>query len=39
MTCLKPENAMPGAKGAGGSDFNPFALMEPRAPEPRARRA
>ena len=32
MTCLKPENAMPGARGADGSDFNPYALMEPRAP-------
>lgn len=32
MTCLKPENAIPGTRGAGGSDYNPFALMEPRAP-------
>jgi biotin synthase len=34
MTCLKPENAMTGAKGTGGMDFNHFALMEPRAPGP-----
>ncbi len=32
MTCLKPENAMPGAKGAGGLDYNPFEIMAPRAP-------
>ncbi len=32
MTCLKPENIEPGAVGAGGLDFNPYDLMEPRAP-------
>ncbi len=32
MTCLKPEGALPGAKGAGGLDFNPFDAMQPRAP-------
>ncbi|MEK9672572.1 MAG: radical SAM protein [Rhodospirillaceae bacterium] len=33
MTCLKPENAAPGAKGKGGLDFNHFADMAPRAPQ------
>ncbi len=32
MTCLKPESAAPGGKGAGGLDFNPYAQMEPRIP-------
>jgi len=32
MTCLKPENAQPVAKGPKGLDFNPFDIMEPRAP-------
>lgn len=32
MTCLKPENALPGAKGATGLDHNPFDAMEPRRP-------
>lgn len=32
MTCLKPENALPGAAGAGGLDFNAYELMQPRAP-------
>lgn len=32
MTCQKPENAVPGAIGAGGADFNAYDLMEPRAP-------
>ncbi|MCT8974590.1 radical SAM protein [Microbaculum marinisediminis] len=32
MTCLKPENAGPGAIGAGGLDYNPYDLMEPRTP-------
>lgn len=32
MTCQKPENAIPGAKGAGGLDFNAYDLMEPRHP-------
>lgn len=32
MTCLKPESAIPGAKGATGLDFNPFEAMKPRAP-------
>ncbi len=33
MTCLKPEGTMPGAKGAGGLDFNPSDLMTPRPPQ------
>jgi biotin synthase-related radical SAM superfamily protein len=32
MTCLKPEGALPGAKGANGLDFNAYDAMEPRAP-------
>ena len=32
MTCLKPEGALPGASGANGLDFNPFDIMQPRAP-------
>jgi lipoyl synthase len=32
MTCLKPENANPAEAGKDGLDFNPFAVMEPRAP-------
>jgi biotin synthase len=32
MTCLKPENARPGA-GEDGRDYNPFAAMQPRRPE------
>ncbi len=32
MTCQKPENAIPGARGAGGLDFNAYDLMEPRHP-------
>ncbi len=32
MTCLKPELAIPGAKGADGRDYNAFEVMEPRAP-------
>jgi biotin synthase len=32
MTCLKPEATQPTAKGRGGRDFNPFAVMQPRAP-------
>ena len=32
MTCLKPEGALPGAKGPQGLDFNPFEAMQPRAP-------
>lgn len=31
MTCLKPENAMPGPRGTNG-DHNAFAEMAPRAP-------
>ena len=31
MTCLKPENAEPGAVGAGGRDYNAFEVMQPRA--------
>lgn len=32
MTCLKPEGAQPAARGAAGLDFNPFEIMQPRAP-------
>jgi hypothetical protein len=32
MTCLKPEGALPGAKGTGGLDFNAYDQMEPRTP-------
>ncbi len=32
MSCLKPENAGPGENGPDGLDFNPFDVMEPRAP-------
>ena len=32
MTCLKPETARPAETGPGGRDYNPFALMQPRAP-------
>jgi len=32
MTCLKPENAGPAATGPNGLDFNPYDVMEPRAP-------
>ena len=32
MTCLKPETARPAEKGSDGRDYNPFALMQPRAP-------
>ena len=32
MTCLKPEGAIPGANGPNGLDFNPFDVMQPRAP-------
>lgn len=34
MTCLKPENAQPAAKGPQGLDYNPFELMQPKAPRP-----
>jgi len=33
MTCLKPETALPGQKGADGLDFNPYDKMQPRAPQ------
>ena len=33
MSCLKRETALPSAQGAGGFDFNPYDLMEPRQPE------
>ena len=33
MTCMKPEGAQPVGKGPGGLDFNPYDVMEPRAPE------
>ncbi len=32
MTCLKPKNAGPAATGPNGLDFNPYDVMEPRAP-------
>jgi biotin synthase-related radical SAM superfamily protein len=32
MTCLKPENVVPGPRGAGGLDHNAYDLMQPRAP-------
>ncbi len=32
MSCLKTENATPAATVSGGLDFNPFEVMEPRAP-------
>ena len=32
MTCLKREVALPSAKGPGNLDYNPFELMQPRAP-------
>ncbi len=32
MTCLKPESARPVARGPNGLDYNPFDIMEPRAP-------
>ena len=32
MTCQKPENAIPGAVGAGGLDFNAYDRMAPRHP-------
>jgi biotin synthase len=32
MTCLKPESARPVATGPNGLDYNPFDIMEPRAP-------
>lgn len=40
MTCVKPENAGPGDKGAGGLDFNAFKDMAPRLPDeaPKATR-
>jgi biotin synthase-related radical SAM superfamily protein len=32
MTCLKPETAVPAARGVAGLDVNPFDVMRPRAP-------
>ena len=32
MTCMKPENALPGAVGAGGLDYNAYDQMQPRLP-------
>lgn len=32
MTCLKPEGAQPAIRGKDGLDFNPFDVMQPRAP-------
>jgi biotin synthase len=32
MTCLKPEGAQPAVRGKDGLDFNPFDVMQPRAP-------
>lgn len=33
MSCLKPEGMEPVANGKDGLDYNPFAAMQPRAPE------
>ncbi len=33
MSCLKPEGMDPVANGKGGLDYNPFDVMQPRAPE------
>jgi biotin synthase len=33
MSCVKQQGAEPAAKGENGLDFNPFEVMEPRAPE------
>ena len=33
MTCLKPESRTPAETGKDGLDFNPYDIMEPRAPE------
>ena len=33
MTCLKPETAEPAETGPAGRDYNPYALMQPRAPK------
>ncbi len=33
MSCLKPEGALPGTKGADGKDFNTAAVMQPRVPD------
>jgi biotin synthase len=33
MTCLKPETAEPAETGPAGHDYNPYALMQPRAPK------
>ena len=32
MTCLKPEGAAPAPSGKDGLDYNPYDVMEPRAP-------
>jgi len=32
MTCLKPEGVQPAIRGKDGLDFNPFDIMQPRAP-------
>ena len=32
MTCLKPEGALPAVRGVGNLDYNPFDIMQPRAP-------
>ena len=34
MTCLKPEAAMPAQTGRDGLDYNPFEIMQPKAPLP-----
>jgi len=33
MTCLKPEGIEPAGMGRNGLDFNPFEIMQPRAPQ------
>ena len=39
MTCLKPEAARPATSGKDGLDFNPFEIMQPKAPSPVPRRS
>jgi biotin synthase len=33
MSCVKPEGMEPATNGKGGLDYNPFDVMQPRAPE------
>ena len=32
MTCVKPETTQPATKGPNGLDYNPYDIMQPRAP-------